>query len=89
MCSSDLELDVLVDVAMVDPPYSLVRRWDWQRAERTIFAPLASRLAADGLVVLRLPKRVPLPQALGGLMARRHRAYGEMTLDLLARPEGG
>jgi len=83
------ELGEPVDVAMVDPPYSLVGRWDWPRAERTVFAPLARHLAADGLVVLRLPKRVPLPQALGGLTVRRHREYGEMTLDLLARPEGG
>lgn len=78
-----------VDVAMVDPPYSLVRRWDWRRAERTIFAPLADHLAADGLVVLRLPKRTPCPGALDGLTVHRHREYGEMTLDLLARAEGG
>jgi len=78
-----------IDVAMVDPPYALAGRWDWRRAERTIFAPLADHLADDGLVVLRLPKRAACPDPLAGLTITRHRAYGEMTLDLLARPEDG
>lgn len=81
------KLEGAVDVAFVDPPYSLVRRWDWAQAEGTIFAPLGDRLADDGLVVLRLPRRVDCPPTLGGLTIHRHREYGDMTLDLLGKME--
>ncbi len=82
------KLGAPVDIAMVDPPYELVRRWDWDHAERTIFAPLAEHLAGDGLVVLRLPNRTECPQTIGGLTLQRHRKYGDMTLDLLGKTEG-
>jgi len=80
-------LDAPIDVAFVDPPYALVRRWDWRRAEQTIFAPLAEHLAGDGLVVLRLPKRVDCPRTLGRLRIYRHREYGDMKLELFRRAE--
>jgi 16S rRNA (guanine966-N2)-methyltransferase len=74
-----------VDVAFVDPPYADARRWDWALAGRAIFAPLAGRLAEDGVAVLRLPGDVEVPGELGGLTAGRFRRYGDMLLVLLIR----
>jgi 16S rRNA (guanine966-N2)-methyltransferase len=74
-----------VDVAFVDPPYAAARKWSWQAAERTIFTPLAERLADEGRVVLRVPGDVDVPAELAGLGAARTRRYGSMVLALLGR----
>ena len=81
-------LDVPVDIAFVDPPYSRARRWNWSAVEARIFAPLAEHLADDGLVVLRLPRGVDCPPALGGLTTKRSRTYGDMVVEMLAKTEG-
>jgi 16S rRNA (guanine966-N2)-methyltransferase len=74
-----------VDVAFVDPPYADARRWDWALVGRAILAPLAGRLAEDGVAVLRLPGDVEVPGELSGLTAGRLRRYGDMLLVLLIR----
>ena len=71
-----------MDLAFVDPPYALSRRWDWCEATTGLFGPLAARLAPDGLVVLRTPHRVDLPDTLGPLEVRRSRKYGEMVVTI-------
>ncbi|MFW6133462.1 MAG: RsmD family RNA methyltransferase [Planctomycetota bacterium] len=81
------ELDAAVDVAFVDPPYAATRRWDWTRVAQRVFRPLAAHLAADGVVVLRLPDDVPAPESIAGLVARRVKSYGDMTVTLLRRGE--
>jgi len=81
-------LDAPVDVAFVDPPYADVRRWDWRWAEARIFAPLADKLARDGLVVLRTPKELDLGDAIGPLVRIRTKKYGSMIVTLLGT-EGG
>jgi 16S rRNA (guanine966-N2)-methyltransferase len=77
-------LDRTVDVAFVDPPYADARRWDWPRAEASIFVPLAEKLADDGLVVLRTPKGLELPASIAGLTEMRTKKYGGMIITLLA-----
>ena len=72
-----------VDVAFVDPPFAAARRWSWAAVGSTIFGPLGERLAAGGVVSLRLPRGAELPEALGGLAVRRVRRYGESVLALL------
>ncbi len=76
-----------VDLAFVDPPYAALRRWDWLKVERRLFAPLAGALSADGLVVLRAPDDAELPERLGGLEVRRRREYGQMVVALMGPPE--
>ncbi len=80
-------LDAAVDLAFVDPPYATARRWSWPVAGSRIFAPLASRLAEQAPVVLRLPAGAEPPEGLGGLAVRRTRTYGDMVLALLGRAE--
>ena len=80
------ELGEPVDLVFVDPPYALVREWDWSRAVVTIFSPLADRLSADGILVFRLGGKVDLPERLGALEILRLRRYGDMTLALLGLP---
>ena len=77
------EIDAPVGVAFVDPPYAAARRWSWRRAAGTIFAPLAERLAAEGVVVLRLPAGAEPPEPLGPLKVLRRRQYGEMVVLML------
>ena len=79
-------LDEMLDLVFVDPPYVDARRWDWQKAEASIFAPLAGKLADDGLVVLRTPKGVIVPQTLAGLTEFRTKTYGSMVVTLLGKP---
>jgi 16S rRNA (guanine966-N2)-methyltransferase len=79
------EVGEAVDVAFVDPPYAAARRWSWPAAAGKIFAPLAEHLAEDGVVALRLPREVAVPEALGCLVTRRRKRYGEMVLALLGR----
>ena len=77
------QLDRPIDVAFVDPPYAEARNWSWQRVAECIFQPLGERLAADGVVVLRLPKEAQPPEALGGLTVRRIKHYGGEMVALL------
>jgi 16S rRNA (guanine966-N2)-methyltransferase len=72
-----------VDVAFVDPPYADARRWSWPTAEVSIFAPLATRLAEEGWVVLRVPIDLHVPQQVGVLTIRRTKTYGDMKVVLL------
>ena len=76
-----------IDVAFVDPPYATAREWDWASASEKVFAPLAPRLASDGVVVLRVGDRTTVPETLGGLVTGRVREYGDMLLVMLVRPE--
>ncbi len=82
-------LDGGVDVASVDPPFATARRWDWPRAVETVFAPLAAHLSPGGVVVLRTPDRVEVPDRLGPLAACRTREYGGMKITFLELPAGG
>lgn len=76
-----------VDIAFLDPPYVDARKWDWQVVEDKLFVPLAQRLSPDGLVVLRVPSEVSVPDSLGGLVATRNRKYGGMAITFYALPE--
>lgn len=78
-------IDGPLDLAFVDPPYALARRWRWPAAERKIFAPLAESLAEDGLVVLRTPAGLTLPERIAELSPVRTRKYGGMAVALLAK----
>ena len=75
------------DLIFLDPPYVDARRWDWEKAEANIFAPLADKLADDGLVALRTPKGVTVPQTLAGLTEFRTKTYGSMVVTLLGKPD--
>lgn len=79
-------LDRPIDIAFVDPPYVESAQWDWGRAAREIFDPLADRLAEGGVVVLRLGDRRQPPERCGRLSALRIRQYGNMTVALLGLP---
>ncbi|MFB3892752.1 MAG: RsmD family RNA methyltransferase [Phycisphaerae bacterium] len=81
------ELAWTADLAFVDPPYTDTRRWDWDRMGQTIFAPLAGRLAGDGIVVLRLPAEVEAPDGVGPLRVGRRREYGGMAVVLMTKQE--
>ena len=76
-----------VDAAFVDPPYQTLRKWDWQRISDRLFAPLAGKLAPDGLVVLRAPTGAELPDDLAGLSKRRTKAYGDMVIKIYSLPK--
>ena len=71
------------DLVFVDPPYADVRRWDWDKQIATLFEPLGAHLAADGLVVLRTPKRVECPETLGPVTTKRTKHYGDMAVIIL------
>jgi len=73
------------DLAFVDPPYAQARLWDWQRMTDAVFAPLAGGMAEGGIVTLRVPAEVAIPEKLGPLKLLRHRLYGDMALGLLGR----
>ena len=77
-----------VDIAFVDPPYALARRWaegagDWRQAVECIFVPLAGHLDADGTVVVRTDSRGEIPREIGALAIRRVKRYGNMVLSLM------
>ena len=80
------KFDRKIDVAFVDPPYIDTRRWDWDKAQADIFKPVAGALADDGLVVLRTPKGVKLPDTIAGLTEYRTKKYGSMIVTLLEIP---
>jgi 16S rRNA (guanine966-N2)-methyltransferase len=71
------------DLAFVDPPYADARKWDWQQITDTVFVPLSAHLADDGIVSLRVPTDVVMPETIGPLKLLRHRTYGDMALGLL------
>ena len=50
-----------------------------------IFAPLAGKLAEDGVVVLRTDDKAAVPETLGPLTVARTRTYGNMVLKLLTK----
>jgi 16S rRNA (guanine966-N2)-methyltransferase len=74
------------DIVFVDPPYVDTRHWNWDKAQANIFAPLADKLADDGMVILRTPKNVEVPESLAGLTAFRTKKYGSMIVTLLEIP---
>jgi len=78
------------DVAFVDPPYETLGKWDWPQVCDRLFAPLACKLAPDGLVVLRAPANEELPDELAGLSEWRTKRYGGMVIKIysLAGPCG-
>lgn len=84
-----------VDIAFVDPPYAMARRWaddgdDWRRAVECIFVPLADHLSEDGTVVVRTDSAGAIPPVVGSLAIRRLRRYGDMVVSMLGRVcEGG
>lgn len=82
-------LDHPLDVAFVDPPYADARRWSWAAVAEEIFDPLARHLAAEGVVVLRLPGEIEAPPRIGPLALAREKRYGDMTLLFLERAGEG
>ena len=78
------KLALPVDIAFVDPPYDRVRTWNWQQAQENIFGPLAARLAADGLVVLRTAAKLAVPSEMCGLVILRSRKYGTAVVTIYA-----
>ena len=79
-------LDMKLDLAFVDPPYEQARTWDWSAMEASVFGPLAKHLTDDGIVTLRAPAAVAVPDVIGGLTVVRRRSYGDMGLCLLRLP---
>ena len=77
-----------IHIAFVDPPYRQTQRWDWRAAADRIFSALSDRLAADGLIVLRTPRKIAPPTA-GPLVVVRTRTFGDMAILLLGRAEEG
>ena len=75
-----------VDLAFVDPPFPAARTWDWHRVARQIFDPLAGALADDGLMVLRVPLKVEVPDTLARLECKRTREYGGMKVLFFGLP---
>ena len=73
-------LDAPLDIALVDPPYAVARQWSWAEAGEKIFAPLADHLSDDGIVVLRAPAKIHVPDAIGTLACIRRKVYGDMAL---------
>ncbi len=79
------EIDEPIDLAFVDPPYSLPERWRWNEAVEKLFAPLAEKLASDGLVIFRCRRNIILPDTLKPLSVRDKRDYGQMSLVFLKK----
>lgn len=80
-------LDCPADIAFIDPPYAMVREWDWAEAARQLFDPVAASLAPDGIAMLRVPRALAVPQQVGQLTVIRRREYGTMALVFLARQQ--
>ncbi len=78
-----------IDLIFVDPPFATAQQWDWSRVGESLFSSLAERLSPDGLVVLRLPKKLIPPQRLGGLELRRMRTYGSMEVAIYGHASEG
>ena len=73
-----------LDVVFVDPPFAQARDWQWRLVESSVFAPLAGKLAPEGLVVLRTDRRTDVPESLGPLRAALTKTFGMMTVRFLA-----
>ena len=80
-------LDRTVDIAFVDPPFPLTRKWDWGKITEKIFRPITEKLASDGVVVLRLPGNVSLPETIGTLKCDRQKRYGDMLVGFYGHVE--
>ena len=76
------QLNCLLDVIFVDPPYQMVREWDWRKVQGSLFRPLADKLSAEGLVVLRSSGDAEAPKELAGLAELRVKTYGGMTITI-------
>jgi len=76
-----------VDIAFVDPPFPATRKWDWEKIAEKIFHPITEKLAPDGIVVLRLPGNVPLPETIGALQCNRQKRYGDMLVGFYGHAE--
>ncbi|MBI5724308.1 MAG: RsmD family RNA methyltransferase [Planctomycetes bacterium] len=74
-----------LDVVFVDPPYAEARAWDWRAVIQKIFQPLTDHLSPDGIVVLRTPENLAIPDPLGPLAHKRTKIYGQMKIVLLGR----
>jgi len=73
-----------VDLAFVDPPYPLTRRWASDGVPEGLFEPLGRHLAPEGRAMLRCERNLSLPEAFGPLCVRHRREYGKMALLFLA-----
>jgi len=80
-------LDRAVDIAFVDPPFPETRKWDWDKITEKIFRPITEKLAPSGIVVLRLPGNVPIPETIGVLQCNREKRYGDMLVGFYGRAE--
>ena len=74
------------DLALIDPPYALLRQRprDFLSLVQSLAADAV--LAADALVVVQHDSQTPLPQDVGPLVTTNTRAYGTTTLTFLERP---
>ena len=73
-----------VDIAFVDPPYAFWRRQDaWTQMDRGIFSPLANKLSAEGIVLLRTPRQTTVEQQLNSLAPVKSKRYGDMMVTTL------
>ena len=72
-----------LDVAFLDPPFADARRWDWADVTARLISPLAETLAPDGVVALRVPTKVAVPETLSRLRVRRTKQFGGTVLVLL------
>ncbi len=79
------EIDEPIDLAFVDPPYALPERWRPNEAVEKLFAPLAAKLADDGMVIFRCRRNIPLPDTLKPLYLHDRRDYGQMSLIFLKK----
>ena len=85
LCKWLAGLACAVDAAFVDPPYADSRQWQWGEVVGSIFDPLGSRLAGEGVVVLRTPAGVNVPEELGPLARARAKRYGDMVVTIFER----
>ena len=73
-----------VDIAFVDPPYAFWQSPDaWAQMDRGIFSPLANKLSAEGIVLLRTPRQTTLEQQLHSLVPIKSKRYGDMVVTML------
>ena len=76
-----------VDIVFVDPPFPATRKWNWEKIAEKVFRPITDKLAPDGVVVLRLPGNVPLPETIGALHCNRQKRYGDMLVGFYGLAE--
>ncbi len=79
------EVNEPLDIAFVDPPYATARAWNWAAAVDSIFAPLAAKLAGDGVAVLRCDDEADVPETLGALGLAREKRYGNMVVRFFTK----